>query len=89
MTMRKLEFESDLAKRVFAKWYYDGLAEGEAKGKAEGMAEALLTVLRARGLAVSPRREASNRACRDAQVLDAWLTRAVTAGRVGEVFGRR
>ncbi len=64
-----------------------GLAKGLAKGRAEGRAEALLTVLAARGIAVSAARAAEVRACADDATLTRWLTAAVTAKKASEVFG--
>jgi len=61
--------------------------QGLAKGRAEGRAEALLTVLAARGIAVSEAREAEVRACTDDATLTRWLTAAVTAKKASEVFG--
>ena len=64
----------------------------EERGKAEGLAEgkraALLTVLEARGLAVSEEQRAVIAACDDAGVLDAWIVSATTAGSTAEVLGR-
>jgi predicted transposase YdaD len=57
----------------------EGKAEGKAKGKAEGKAEAAVSVLKARGLAVSPAQRARILACADERVLDAWVRAAVTA----------
>ncbi|WP_437510941.1 hypothetical protein [Sorangium sp. So ce1099] len=70
-----------------------GRAEGEAKGRAEGEAkgrqEALITLLRARGLAPSPDDEARIRGCADAAKLDRWIARAATATTVREALGTR
>jgi hypothetical protein len=70
-----------------------GRAEGEAKGKAEGKAEgkqdALLMLLRARGIALSPDDEARVRACTDAAKLDRWIERAATASSVRDVLSAK
>ncbi|MGK3990953.1 hypothetical protein WME99_48350 [Sorangium sp. So ce136] len=67
----------------------EGRAEGEAKGRAEGRQEALITLLRARGLAPSPDDEARIRGCADAAKLDRWIARAATATTVREALGTR
>jgi hypothetical protein len=64
-----------------------GLAEGEAKGEAKGRREALLTLLRARGLAPSREDEARIRDCTVTAKLDRWIERAATAASVREVLG--
>ncbi|MFO0760193.1 MAG: HEPN domain-containing protein [Byssovorax sp.] len=61
-----------------------GKAEGIAKGKAEGKAEALLSILHARGLAVSPDVEAKITRCTDPGVLDGWIRRAMNAASAEE-----
>ncbi|HTN89177.1 MAG TPA: hypothetical protein VL242_36110 [Sorangium sp.] len=66
-----------------------GRAEGEAKGRAEGRQDALITLLRARGLAPSPDDEARIRGCADAAKLDRWIARAATATTVREALGTR
>jgi hypothetical protein len=58
----------------------------EAKGKAEGEADALLTVLAARGIAVSDSIRERISGCRDLPLLKAWLTKAVTARTADELF---
>jgi hypothetical protein len=67
----------------------EGLAEGEAKGRVDGAQHALLTLLRARGLAPSREDEARIRACSDGAKLDRWIERAATAASVREVLGAR
>ncbi|WP_437652488.1 hypothetical protein [Sorangium sp. So ce1182] len=67
----------------------EGRAEGEVKGRAEGRQEALITLLRARGLAPSPDDEARIRGCADAAKLDRWIARAATATTVREALGTR
>jgi hypothetical protein len=66
------------------------LAEGEAKGKAEGIAlgqaKAILSVLTARGIAISADARARIEACKDLPTLDRWIARAVHAASVEEVF---
>jgi hypothetical protein len=83
MTTHKYEFQSDFAKHHFAL----GEARGEARGKAEGEARSVLTVLSARGIAVTDDLQARILACSDLDQLDRWLTRAVTAASAAEVVG--
>ena len=61
-------------------------SEGHARGKAEGKADAVLVLLRARSVAVSPAAERRIQACAEVDVLDRWLVRAATARDVLELF---
>jgi hypothetical protein len=70
-TMKGYQYQSDFAKRY--------VAEGEAKGRAEGEAEALLTVLEARGFAVSDAVRERILAEKDPERLKGWLKKAVIA----------
>ncbi len=63
-----------------------GEARGEARGKARGKAESVLTVLLARGIAVSDVERARILACTDVETLDCWLALAATAANVAELF---
>ena len=65
----------------------EGKAEGRAEGRAEGKAEDVLSILRARGLAVSTADEQRIAGCRDVAQLDEWISRAVRAESVEELFG--
>lgn len=67
----------------FANKYY---GEGIEKGRAAGKAESLLAVLTARGLAPSATIRAQIDTCTDVALLDRWLTRAVHASTLDEVF---
>jgi hypothetical protein len=58
----------------------------QAEGKAEGEADALLTVLAARGIAVSDSIRERITGCRDLPQLKAWITKAVTAKTADELF---
>ncbi len=72
------EYRSEFAKHYIGK----GLAEGEARGEAN----ALLRVLMARGFIVDAAIEARVRSCTDLAALERWVTRAVTAPSLAEVF---
>jgi hypothetical protein len=83
MSIGKIEYKSDFAKR----YYGAGLAEGEVRGEARWKGEALLAVLRARGVALSQGERGRILACQDAKKLDAWIERAGLATRAAEIFG--
>ncbi|WP_438008921.1 hypothetical protein WME89_09605 [Sorangium sp. So ce321] len=89
----RLFLEAQGRKKGRAEGEAKGRAEGEAKGRAAGEAkgrqEALITLLRARGLAPSPDDEARIRGCADAAKLDRWIARAATATTVREALGTR
>ena len=56
-----------------------GEARGEIRGEARGEARAILTLLDARGLAVSDTVRARILGCTDLATLDRWVRRAATA----------
>jgi hypothetical protein len=64
-----------------------GEARGKAIGEAKGRQDALLTLLAARGLAVSAANRARIKACDKPATLDRWITRAATAPSVTAVLG--
>jgi hypothetical protein len=67
----------------------EGLAKGVAEGLAMGiasLARALLAVLGARGITVSPEARARIDACKDNATLERWIVHAATAGSVEEVL---
>jgi hypothetical protein len=55
--------------------------------RAEGRAGALLLLLDRRGVSLSEGERARIVGCSDVEVLDVWLTRAITASSAAEVFG--
>ncbi len=61
-------------------------AEGEAEGEARGKASAILAVLAARGIAVSPEAQEQILTCRDGDALDRWIARAAIAPSAEEVI---
>jgi hypothetical protein len=73
--------------RYFKQLYSDGRTDGIAESKAEGEAEALLTVLATRGFHVPEALAPEINACTDDARLTEWITRAVTADTLEEVFG--
>ena len=70
------------------------LAEGKAQGVAQGVVEgelrravaSVLTVLETRGLGVTAEVRARIEGCQDVDVLQHWLTRAVTAASADQIF---
>jgi predicted transposase YdaD len=68
----------------------EGLAEGLAEGRAEGRSEAraadIVRLLDRRGIGMAAADRERILACRDAEVLDAWLDRVLTISRVSELF---
>jgi hypothetical protein len=75
--------------QYFKQLYADGMAEGEAIGEAKAEAKALLTMLGARGFDVPAVLTAEIEACTDHARLTEWITRAVTASALEEIFGDR
>jgi hypothetical protein len=73
--MKGYEYQSDFAKRYVAQ----GRAEGRAEGRTEEAAQAVLTVLRARGLAVSDAARERILSQKDPERLERWLEKAVVA----------
>lgn len=84
------QYKSDLAKRYVAQGEARGEAIGEARGEAigeaRGRALAILAVLNARGVEVSPAVRERVLACTDVALLDAWIARAANATDAGEVL---
>jgi hypothetical protein len=68
----------------FAKEHF---GRGKAEGKAEGEAAAILLVLHARGVDVTPEDRARIISCTDLAQLDTWVTLAATITTTGEFFG--
>lgn len=77
---------SPFARKHFGEGRAEGLAEGLAKGKTEGEATLLLTLLDARGIAVSDEIRARITSCSDPGQFDVWTRRAAVAGSADEVF---
>lgn len=75
-------YRSDFARRYFA----EGEAAGRAEGEAAGRAQALLAVLDARDLPVSPAARTTITECADLDRLDAWLLRAMTVDSVEDLL---
>jgi hypothetical protein len=69
--MKGYEYQSDFAKKY--------VAEGRAEGRTEEAARAVLTVLRARGLAVSDAVRERILSQKDPERLEHWLEKAIVA----------
>jgi hypothetical protein len=80
--MKSYEYQSDFAK----KYYGEGLDQGLARGRMQGEAHALLTVLRARGIAVPEAARQRILAETDQARLERWLERAGTSATVADVL---
>jgi predicted transposase/invertase (TIGR01784 family) len=71
---------------VAEQWVAQGIAKGKAEGKAEGKAQAVLTVLEARGLAVTAAQRAKVLECTDLAQLEGWLRKVATAKTTAALF---
>jgi len=76
------KYQSDFAKKYFAQ----GFAEGLAEARAEAAARFVLTVLRARGLAVPDSARERILAQKDPERLERWLEKAAVAPSVTAVL---
>ena len=100
--MKGYEYQSDFAKKYVAQGRAEGLSEGRtaglsegitagltagrAEGRAEEAARNLLTVLRARGIAVPNATRERIQAQKDPERLERWLEKAAVATSVAEVI---
>ena len=84
--MKGYEYQSDFARKYVAQGRAEGFAEGRAEGRAEEAARALLTVLRARGLAVPEAFRERILAEKDPERLERWLEKAAVAASVAAVL---
>jgi hypothetical protein len=89
--MDEIQQARDYGETKKAEGLAEGLVEGHKSGLAEGNAagksSALLTILGARGIAVSDALRARIMACKDAALLDQWSARAVTGQSAKDVLG--
>ncbi|HSF38499.1 MAG TPA: hypothetical protein VLT87_01825, partial [Thermoanaerobaculia bacterium] len=76
--MKGYEYQSDFAKKY--------VAQGRDEGRTEGTARALLTVLRARGIAVPDAVREHILAQKDPERLGRWLEKAAVATSVAAVI---
>jgi hypothetical protein len=84
--MKGYEYQSDFARKYVAQGRAEGLTEGRAKGRAEEAARNLLTVLRARGIAVPDAVRERILTQEDPERLERWLEKAAVASSVAAVL---
>jgi hypothetical protein len=84
--MKGYEYQSDFAKKYVAQGRTEGRVEGRVEGRTEEAARALLTVLRARGIAVPDAVRESILAQKDPERLERWLEKAAVAASVTAVI---
>jgi hypothetical protein len=60
--------------------------QGREEGRVETLAAAIFKVFDGRGIAVDEDSRTRIESCRDADVLDKWLDRAVTAAKASDLF---
>ncbi|MES1240321.1 MAG: hypothetical protein ABUT39_01755 [Acidobacteriota bacterium] len=84
--MKGYEYQSDFARKYVAQGRAEGHAEGRTEGRAEEAARNLLTVLRARGIAVPEALRERILAQQDPERLERWLEKAAVASSVAAVL---
>lgn len=82
MKLENLPEPPEFLKRARSK----GREEGREEGRLQGRGEDVLAVLAARGVPVPPEVRDRILACRDADLLSAWLVRAVRVDRAEAIF---
>ncbi len=84
MRASKYEYQSDFAKRYFARGREEGREEGHEVGLVEGQARALPLFLRSRGVDVGDEARARIEGERDPVRLETWIRRAASATTVDD-----
>jgi hypothetical protein len=84
--MKGYEYQSDFAKKYVAQGRTEGLTEGRTEGRTEEAARNLLTVLRARGIAVPDPVRERILAQKDPELLESWLEKAAVASSVNAIL---
>ena len=82
----KNEGKAEGRAEVFAEGRVEGKAEGKAEGLAQGWREAILGILAARGLRVSPENHDILNSCNDPEQLANWLGKASKAASADEIL---
>ncbi|GLW97653.1 hypothetical protein [Microtetraspora sp. NBRC 16547] len=85
VTTTSHDYES-MAGQYLSHWIDRGRQEGLQEGRAEGEAAAVLAVLDARGLEISPDARDRITRCSDLHQLEAWIRRAVTVTSADDLF---
>ena len=78
--------QSDFLKRFLAEAEARSEAEGRAQGRAQGRAESLVRILDVRQFELSSKQRETILQCRDIDVLESRLARAVTADTAADVL---
>jgi hypothetical protein len=84
--MKGYQYQTDFAKKYVAQGRTEGLTEGLTKGRTEEAARNLLTVLKARGIAVPDAVRERILAQKDTERLERWLEKAAVATSVAAVL---
>lgn len=77
--------DADLADNAVAEALITKGNQGRAEGRAEGVASSILAILEERGIAVSAAQREKILLCSDADRLNRWLWRAVSAASTDEI----
>ena len=75
-----------IAEQLLAEGMAKGMAQGVVEGELRRAAASVLTVLEARELSVTAEVRTRIEGCQDLEVLQHWLTRAVTVASADDVF---
>lgn len=86
MQEKNYEFQSEFARKHTALGEARGKVIGEALGKVLGEAIAVVTVLEARGLVVTPMQRDRILSCTDLVTIEQWVRRAITVASTDELF---
>jgi hypothetical protein len=90
MRIEGYQYQSEFARKYYAKGRDEGRDEGREQGReqgrVEGQAEALLCILAARGLEVSESQRARILSCTAPSTLQTWLRRAVQIDHMDDLF---
>ena len=87
--MALVEPEVIKSSSIFLQGLQEGIEKGIEKGEVRGLRNAIVLTLGARGISLTATRRAQLDAEARAEVLQRWLTRAVTAARVADIFRAR
>lgn len=86
MATRTFPFVSQVRLQARAEARAEARVEARAEARVEALAAVILKVLGARGVAVDGDSRTRIESCRDADVLDLWLDRAVIATKASDLF---
>jgi hypothetical protein len=84
--MKGYEYQSDFAKKYVAQGRDEGHREGRVEGRVEEAVRALMTVLRARSIAVPEAARERILAQKDPERLESWLQKAAIAASLADVL---